>query len=262
MTLTSSEAIVERLVAARGPGPVALAFDADGTLWSGDVGEDTFESACQDGILKEESRATLAHIAEEHGVSSVGSATHIAEALYAAHRRGNVPERLMCEVMTYCYAGYTEGALQELASRYLTARDIAGRTRKALREVLAWAKAEGVRCIVISASPRIIVKEGLRLSGIEVDEVGAAVAKLSAAGVIEPRMAAPLPYGPQKCVVGAELLAGFDWLGAFGDNGFDVDMLRTARVAVAVHPKPALLSRLTEVPNVLVLSDAGVGLSS
>jgi phosphoserine phosphatase len=261
MTVTPSEAIVERLVAARGPGPAALAFDADGTLWSGDVGEDTFESACRDGILKEEARATLARVAEEQGVAPGGSATHIAEALYAAYRRGNVAERLMCEVMTFCYAGYTEGELRELAFRYLTARDVAGRTRQALIEVLAWARAEGVRCIVISASPRIIVKEGLRLSGIEVDEVGAAVAKVSDAGLIEPIMAAPLPYGPQKCVVGQGLLAGHDWLGAFGDNGFDVDMLRTARVAVAVHPKPALFSRLSEVPNALVLSEAGVGVS-
>jgi phosphatidylglycerophosphatase C len=255
MNVTSSEAIVERLVAARGEGPAALAFDADGTLWSGDVGEDTFEGACRAGVLKEEGRAALARTAEEHGVSPEGSATQIAETLYAAYHRGTVPERVMCEVMTFCYAGYTEDALRELARGYLTARGLAGRTRQALVQVLAWARGEGLRCIVISASPRIIVNEGLRLSGIEVDEVGAAVAKVSTAGVIEPGMAAPLPYGPQKCVVGASLLTGFDWLGAFGDNGFDVDMLRTARVAVAVHPKPALLSRLSEIPNVLVLSD-------
>lgn len=255
MNVTSSRAIVERLVAARGPGPVALAFDADGTLWSGDVGEDTFESACRDGALKDEGRAALARVAEENGIPRSGSATEIAEALYAAYHRGAVAERLMCEVMTICYAGYTENALQELSGRYLTARNIAGRARKALIEVLAWARGEGVRCIVISASPRVIVKEGLRLSGIEVDEVGAAVAKVTGSGVIEPVMAAPLPYGPQKCVVGKGLLEGFDWLGSFGDNGFDVDMLRTARVAVAVHPKPALLSRLGEIPGVLVLSN-------
>lgn len=258
---TPSETIVARLAAARGQGPAALAFDADGTLWSGDVGEDTFESSCRDGALKEEGRAALARVAEEHGVPHSGSASQIAEALYAEYRRGKVAERLMCEVMTFCYAGYTEDALRELATRYLTARGVAKRTRGALIEVLAWAKAEGLRRVVISASPRIIVKEGLRLSGIEVDEVGAAVAATGAGGVIQPRMAAPLPYGPQKCVVGAELLKGYDWVGAFGDNGFDVDMLRAARVAVAVHPKPALLSRLAEVPNVLVLSDAGLGVS-
>jgi len=55
-------------------------------------------------------------------------------------------------------------------------------------------------------------------------------------------------------VVGGTLLRGFDWLGSFGDNAFDVDMLRAARVAVAVCPKPALTARLSEIPNVRVLS--------
>lgn len=254
MTSAGSSDIIARLKSVRQPGPAALAFDADGTLWSGDVGEDTFECACRDDALKLDGRAALAKIATEHGVSSSGSTAHVAEALYAGYKAGVVTERLMCEVMTICYSGYTEDSLRELASGYLTSRGLPGRARTVLIDVIAWARREGIRCVVISASPTVIVKEGLRLAGIRVDDVGGAVAKTDAAGLILPEMAAPLPYGPQKCVVGQRLLEGFDWLASFGDNAFDVDMMCTARSAFAIFPKPALVARLSEVPNVVVVS--------
>jgi phosphoserine phosphatase len=40
---------------------------------------------------------------------------------------------------------------------------------------------------------------------------------------------------------------------AFGDNAFDVPMLREARVPVAIRPKPRLVERAGEIPGLLVL---------
>jgi phosphoserine phosphatase len=71
--------------------------------------------------------------------------------------------------------------------------------------------------------------------------------------VIAPEMAAALPYGAGKCVAGRALLVGSHWLGAFGDNVFDLEMLLEAELGVAVRPKPALRARLAEIPGVRVL---------
>jgi phosphoserine phosphatase len=249
--------VIAALEAARQSGPSALAFDADGTLWSGDVGEDTFLGACEGGLLREEARISLARVAGEYGISSEGTPSALAARLFDAYRAGTIDERLTCEIMTTCYAGYTEEELRTLANRIFAARGLRERTRAQLTPILAWARAAGVFVAVISASPRVIVREGLRVAGIDVDVdvVGAAVAATDPTShSILPTMVEPVPYGPQKCVVGARILSGHDWLGSFGDNAFDVDMLRAARVSVAVCPKPALLARLPEVPNVLVLS--------
>jgi phosphoserine phosphatase len=66
-------------------------------------------------------------------------------------------------------------------------------------------------------------------------------------------MSAPVPYGADKCTAGLSLLGEHDWLASFGDNSFDVDLLRAAKIAVAVCPKPALAARLNEIEGVLVL---------
>jgi len=45
----------------------------------------------------------------------------------------------------------------------------------------------------------------------------------------------------------------------FGDNAFDVEMFHTAEIAVAVYPKLALLARLGELPNIVILDAAASG---
>ena len=244
--------VIARLEAARSSDESGLAFDADGTLWSGDVGEDVFEWACAHERLREEARDALAKVALAHDVPAVGSASHIASALYAGYRAGRVAELQMCEVMTWCYAGLSEAELRETARQAFSARGLVGRRRGVLVPIFDWAKRTQLRVIVVSASPFPIVDEGLRLVGIQV--AGLAAARPAMNGdVIGARMAEPLPYASQKPIAGGHLLEGHDWLGSFGDNGFDVDMLRAARVGVAVCPKPALLARLHELTNTVVL---------
>jgi phosphoserine phosphatase len=106
--------------------------------------------------------------------------------------------------------------------------------------------------VVVSASPRSIVEEALGVIGFSVFDIAGAVPR-SSAGVILPEMGEPLTYGPEKPLAGKRLLENYDWLGSFGDSAFDVEMLRAARVGVAVHPKPALRARLSELPHAVVL---------
>jgi phosphatidylglycerophosphatase C len=244
--------VMERLARARVPGPSGVAFDADGTLWSGDVGEDVFETAYGQGLLRQEALEPLSRVCSAHGLSTRGSPSELAQRIHAAYRRHEVDELLTCEVMTWGYAGFTVNELRELARRVFAERRLAERVRRVLMPILAFARAEGFRIVVISASPHIIVAEGLRVAEIQVDALGAAGVAV-AADVIEPRLDGRVPYGPEKCVAGARVLGSHDWLGSFGDNAFDVEMLRAARIGVAVHPKPALAARLGELSNTVVL---------
>ncbi|MBM4363102.1 MAG: hypothetical protein FJ104_10505, partial [Deltaproteobacteria bacterium] len=96
---------IARLVAARGPGPAALGFDADGTLWAGDVGEDVFLHACDRGLLREAATPALRAVVARHGetlreLAGAEAPEELALGLFHGYRRGEVDERLMCEVMT------------------------------------------------------------------------------------------------------------------------------------------------------------------
>jgi phosphoserine phosphatase len=244
--------LVELLESTKTDGPTGLAFDADGTLWSGDVGEDVFEFACGNALLREPPREALARLAGSFGFPERGSSSELALSLYAGYRRGEVPELLMCEIMTWAYAGFGGDELGALAREALIAEQLPSRARPVLNHIFDYARSRSFRTVVISASPRLIVVEGLRLAGIEVDAIGAAEAA-HASDRIEPGLLHPVPYGPEKPVVGARLLRSHDWLASFGDNAFDVEMLKKARIGVAVFPKPALVSRLGELSNTVVL---------
>jgi phosphoserine phosphatase len=65
----------------------------------------------------------------------------------------------------------------------------------------------------------------------------------------------PIPYGSGK-VTRLRERVGLErpLYAAFGDNAFDVAMLASARVAVAVRPKPRLRRQADAVPGMVELA--------
>ena len=63
----------------------------------------------------------------------------------------------------------------------------------------------------------------------------------------------PIPYGEGKVHGLRARMGATPLLAAFGDNAFDVAMLRSARIPVAVRPKERLLARSHEVPDLVVV---------
>ena len=251
-TLRADELIAElerRLSAAQ---PAALAFDADGTLWSGDVGDDVFRYAVSHGRLREAARAAIEHEATTRGFDVFPDPNETAGHLFDAYVARRYPEREMCELMTWCYAGHTLAQMQALVAEALVAANHAQRLHQELAPVLAFARARGLRTIVISASPRATVEIAASKWGFESADIAAGTPAYEG-GVIAPRMAGPLPYAHAKCVAGRALIGPLHWLASFGDNVFDLEMLREAELGVAVRPKPALRARLDEVPGVVLL---------
>jgi phosphatidylglycerophosphatase C len=234
--------------------PSALAFDGDGTLWSGDVGEDLFRFAVRHGRLREAARARIDHEATSRGFQAFVDVNATAEHLFEAYLAHRFPEREMCELMTWCFAGHTVTEMTELAAEALRASGHAERLHRELEPVLEFAHNRGLRAIVVSASPRAIVELAASAWGFKASDVAAST-PLVVSGVIAPRMDGALPYAAAKCVAGRALLGTTHWLASFGDNVFDLEMLLEAEVGVAVRPKPALRARLAEIPGVVLLSN-------
>ncbi|HMJ15726.1 MAG TPA: HAD family hydrolase, partial [Polyangiaceae bacterium] len=183
------------------------------------------------------------------GVATQGSASEIAARMFVAYVHGAYPEREICEMMTWCYAGWTLAELRQFAEDTLGERGITTRLNPALAPVLAWARAQGLQTCLVSASPRAIVEIAAAHLQFAPSEILASEPVLDG-DTIEARMHGSVPYGPTKCRVREELMNGAVWLASFGDNVFDLEMLRSAQLGVAVRPKPALRERLPELPFV------------
>ena len=241
--------LVRELASALDAPNAALVFDADGTLWFADVGDDVFRDALERGLLKEDAAEALKRSAARHGLDFRGSASEVARGLRSAYRVGRFPERELFEVMTWCYAGFTPDELTLLAEDSLARGQIARRLNPELAPVLEWARRAGLRSVVVSASPRPIIELAARLWGFAPGDIVAATAAVDS-GLFAPRLAAPLPYGGAKVDAARACLRNRSWLASFGDSAFDLEMLLAARVAVAVAPKPELRARISELyPN-------------
>ena len=227
------------------PSSVVMAFDGDGTLWSGDVGEDLFRAAMRDEFLTEDALPALIAEAERYRVplSSSDNANVVARTLMAAYLAGHYPERETCAMMTWCYAGRSLDDVQALAASVLEEGDLAQRLHAELTPILAWSRQRGVRSVLISASPRVVVQPAGALRGFAPSDIAAATPAIED-GHVQPRLVGPVPYAEAKLSAGWGLFGSARWLAAFGDNVFDIDMLTTAELGIAVRPKPKLAAQL------------------
>lgn len=247
MTLAAA-ALTRELSALLGdadPSQVVMAFDGDGTLWSGDVGEDLFRAAMRDDFLLDDALPALVAEATAHRVPLDGSANAnaVARTLLAAYLAGTYPERETCAMMAWCYAGRTLADVEALATAVLAEEDLRSRLHSELQPIVDWSRSRGVRSVLISASPRAVVQPAAAFWGFLPSDVAAATPAVEAGRVL-PRLAAPVPYAEAKLSAGRGLFGNARWLAAFGDNVFDIDMLTTAEVGIAVRPKPKLAAEL------------------
>jgi phosphoserine phosphatase len=249
----TSEQLIAQLAPHLGDTPCALAFDADGTLWSGDVGDDVFRFAVAHRRLREAARPELEREAKTRGFETFADVNVTAKSLFDAYLAHRYPEREMCELMTWCFAGHTLTEMRELAREALLASNHASRLHEELRPVLEFSRSRGARTVVISASPRVTVELAASIWGFAPSDIAASTPRIEN-DVICPAMDGDVPYAAGKCSAGRALLGELRWVASFGDNVFDLEMLREAELGVAVRPKPALEARLTEVPGVLLLS--------
>lgn len=238
------------------PGGV-VATDGDGTLWSGDVGEDLFHAFVERGRVEPACLEAMKRDAREHSLSDAGSGPDIARRILAAYVDGRFPERRVCELMVWCFAGWTREEVAAFARDVVETRGLMGRLHDEVLRVLDRVRAAGIEAVLVSASPVAVVLEAGRRVGFGAAQIVAALPQ-SDGQVLLADVEHPIPYAEGKVQrlrerIGQERLL----YAAFGDNAFDVSLLASARVPVAVRPKPRLRERAGEVPGVVELSRTG-----
>jgi phosphatidylglycerophosphatase C len=248
MELQPSDRIIARIdeAARQHPGGV-LAFDGDGTLWDGDVGEDFFHAIVAGGDLREPARAQMQREATEHGLRADGTGKELAARLYQDYLAGLYPEERVCELMTWACADWTRSEVDAFAGKVLAGAGLEARLHKEVRKVVQWARGKGIEVFLVSASPWAIIEHAARFVGIAPSHAIAAQPCY-----LGDRMLAdvhrPIPYGPGKVLHLRERVGTSRPIyAAFGDNAFDIALLSEAFIPVAVRPKPRLRERAGEV---------------
>jgi HAD superfamily phosphoserine phosphatase-like hydrolase len=229
-----------------------LAFDADGTLWRGDVGCDVFAGTIERKAFKKEAHAVLAEDARGLALDPEGPSEAIAARLLDAFHQGRWDDGPAAIGMALAFAGYTDDEALALADEVLASAKLPARVHPGVREVIAWARAHDVDVVVVSASPSPVVRAAVRTLEIPPASVIAMDLETDGDGRFVPRLSANV-YGEGKVTALEAHLRGAAIVGAFGDSFGDRFLLRKARVPVAVGPSPKLLAEASTINGMVVL---------
>ncbi len=248
---------VERVIARMDQAMTGLArpvvtTDADGTLWSGDVGTDAFESLLAEKAVREPARNALAEEARQAGLEPSGDANAVAARIYKTFLAGNFHEGRCYQIMAWAFAGWRPDEVRSFATRVQARRSLAQRLHPEMQTIVRWAQKRSVELWVVSASPRFVVQSGAARFGIPPERVVAATPAIRG-GRLCPNLAEPVPYGPDKVSAIERDIGPSRLIAAFGDNVFDLDMLDRSDVPVAVRPKLRLRQRADTVPRMVEL---------
>lgn len=259
MDLQSADDVWARIeaLARTKPGGI-VATDGDGTLWSGDVGEDLFHAFLDRADVLPPAFEALRREAREHDLSDAGSGDDVALHIYQAYVEGRFPEERVCELMTWCFAGWTRARVQQFARDLVERVGLSARLHREVIHVLDRARAARIETVLVSASPVAVVLEAGGRVGFDEAHIVAAHPRFDA-DIMRAEVERPIPYGNGKVSRLRERIGDRPLYAAFGDNAFDVAMLASAHVPVAVRPKPKLRERAQEVPGLVELTPEGKG---
>ncbi len=191
-----------------GPG-LPVVFDADGTLWRGDVGEDFFRWGAHRGLFSGRFETYEAHL-----------------------------ERSPARAYAYCVEvlfGLPEATVRAACDDFFAER-YAGRVFPYVRPLLAALTAKGFVPWVCSASPLWTVLPGARALGVPEARVIGVTCDVLDGALLGP-VHEPVPCGPGK--VAWLKQRGVHPALAVGNGELDLDMLCLAEHALVVTPPDA-----------------------
>jgi HAD superfamily phosphoserine phosphatase-like hydrolase len=197
--------------------PRVAAFDCDGTLWSGDSGENFFDWEINKGVVSAE----------------VGRAMR---ARYLEYKAGKVSEEDMCGEMVTMHRGLSETTMMQAAREFMSSA-FPGRIFPEMQQLVQKLDQQGCEIWAVSSSNEWIIRAGMEQFGVEPDRILAAKAEVH--GDLVTDRLVRIPSGPGKPKALQEMVKkGID--AAFGNSRWDTEMLMIAKHAFAVNPNPDL----------------------
>ncbi len=194
-----------------------VAFDCDGTLWSGDAGERFFDWEIKQGVVSDEVAKAM-------------------RARYVEYKAGRVSEDDMCGEMVTMHKGITEAAMMKAAADFMT-HAFPGKIFAEMQELVSRLHESGCEIWAVSSSNEWVIRTGMKAFGITEERILATTVELEN-GVITDRLVR-IPSGAGKPKALREVVKkGID--AAFGNSRWDADMLAIAKYGFAVNPNPDL----------------------
>lgn len=222
--------------------------DADGTLWSGDIGMDFLHAGLKARIFRDEVLPYAQAMANEFAIA-VRSEIHAQlETFDEAYKVDAVTDEGMVILCAAAFAGLQQSALQQFAAEVVLSLNLESRLHAEVRPIFHWAKERDIPVWVVSASPREVVVEGAKLLGIAEDRIIGVEAHCEQS-VRATKLVQPIPYGPGKRQAIEARLTKSRVLAAFGDNYWDTAMLEMAEFPLAIRAKPRLLANAPQLPK-------------
>jgi phosphoserine phosphatase len=197
--------------------PRLAVFDCDGTLWSGDGGEDFFYWEMAQKLIP----AKIARWVVPR---------------YADYRQGKVDEKQMCGEMVTIHAGLSLAAIEEAAERFF-AQVLEQRIFLDMRALTAKLKATGCELWAVSSTNDWVIAAGVKRFGIPRERVLAASVEV-ADGLATDRLT-QVPTDEDKALAIRTHIGRTPDV-VFGNSIHDEAMLAMARNAFAVNPNPDL----------------------
>jgi phosphoserine phosphatase len=259
--MVGTEEIVERLARARETAKDRgrqgiVVFDADGTLWEGDIGNQTFEAVLAKRAARRAALPALRNEAALIGAPLREDPNEQASVLYDAFLSGALPDLRAYSMMAWIFAGYTPAEVRAFASGVIEAVGLAGRVFPEVLPILRWAREARVPLWIVSASPLYVVEEAVRKLELPVDRVYGMTPWLEQ-DIVAPRLLEPAPYRTGKVDLLVKEASAVSILGAFGDSAADLPMLALGEVKVAVGPQPALVASAHGLSDLVELALGG-----
>jgi HAD superfamily phosphoserine phosphatase-like hydrolase len=202
--------------------PRVAAFDCDGTLWSGDIGERFFDWELRNGdIFPDNRRDSLDPSMRDR---------------YAAYKRGEVDETAMCGEMVTMHQGIAESIVLKAAGRFFDQFFVI-QIFPEMRELVRRLTDNGCEIWVVSSSNEWVIRAGMKHFGIPENRILAAAVEIDQGVISDRLLRVPSGNGKPEAlreVVKQEIEA------TFGNSRWDAEMLAMAKHAFAVNPNPDL----------------------
>jgi HAD superfamily phosphoserine phosphatase-like hydrolase len=203
--------------------PQVAAFDCDGTLWSGDLGERFFDWELKENYVFPDGpgRETLNRTWRDR---------------YAAYKRGEVDEATMCGEMVTMHRGISERQMMQAAIRFFEQFFVA-QIFPEMRELVRRLQEDGCDVWAVSSSNDWVIRASMQHFSIPASHILAA--KVEVEREIATNRLIRVPSGAGKPQALREVVnKPID--AAFGNSRWDTEMLAMAKHAFAVNPNPDL----------------------
>ena len=218
MAESQTAPVAEKFIASvLGLHPKLAVFDCDGTLWSGDGGQDFLYWEARERLISK-------------------SVADWALPRYAEYKLGQVDEETMCGEMVKLHAGIPVAEIEEAAERFFRT-EIEKRIFPEMQKLVHALAAQGCEIWAVSSTNNWVIEAGVRRFGIAKERVLAA-SVVCDKGIASDRLIR-VPTDDGKAAVIREVITRTPDA-VFGNSIHDVAMLEIARNPFAINPNPDL----------------------